>query len=232
MAIDRRPLRDLIVADILKRLQAGYLPVRTRVDELALAAELEVSRTPVREALSLLAYEGILEMRMGKGFWVLPLSAKDIEEAYPVIVALESQALKSIPASDLKEVATRLHAAADGMERVAPFPSEAQEADETWHQILVAAAGNRRLEVTLTRVKQSVRRAEYQLMRNPDVVRRSISQHRAIASALAEGDASAAAELLDRNWGDGMREMLKNFGSGQEALGELPAAKMTTAARS
>lgn len=48
-------------------------------------------------------------------------------------------------------------------------------------------------------------------MRNSNVVLRSVAQHRAVADALEEGELPAALELLDHNWRDGMREMLKNF---------------------
>ena len=213
MPLDRRPLRDFIVSEILERLQAGRLPVGTRVDERVLADELPVSRTPVREALSLLAYEGILEARMGNGFWVAPITPKDIEDAYFVILALESYAVNSIPPDDLKEVAARLRAAADEMEKVADSPAEAQKADDAWHLLLVAPCGNEKLAQMLSRVKQSVRRAEYALMQSPEVVAKSVAQHRMIADALEAGDMQTAADLLDHNWRDGMRRMLYYFES-------------------
>lgn len=211
MPFDRRPLRDLIVTDILERLEAGQLPVGTRVDERVLANELQVSRTPVREALSLLAYEGILETRVGKGFWVAPLAAKDIAETHPIILALESYAVTQIRPDVMKQLAAELRAAADAMEQVADSPAEAQQADNDWHRRLVGQAENQRLNLLLTRIKQSVGRAEYRLMRNSNVVLRSVAQHRAVADALGEGELPAALELLDHNWRDGMREMLKNF---------------------
>jgi DNA-binding GntR family transcriptional regulator len=209
MTLDRRPLRDFIVEDILKRLQAGLLPVGSRVDEMALATELEVSRTPVREALSLLAYEGIFEIRVGKGFWVAPLEARDIEESYPIIVAIEELALASVPHDDREDLARRLNTAADVMEGFMDSPAEAQEADDAWHRLLVEPAGNRRLEVVLERIKQSIRRAEYQLMSSRAIVLRSVGQHRAIADALALGDMERASDVLDHNWRDGLRETLQ-----------------------
>jgi len=213
MPIDRRPLRDYIVAEIFGRLHAGLLPVGTRVDELAIALDLEVSRTPVREALSQLAYEGIFEMRVGKGCRVAALNARDIEESYAVIVALEQHALSSIASCELEGLAVRLDAAACAMEDVVDFPAEAQEADDAWHELLVEAAGNRKLGLVLARVKQSVRRAEYQLMHNRETVLKSVSQHRAIADALARADVAATAGVLDHNWREGLREMLRYFGA-------------------
>jgi DNA-binding GntR family transcriptional regulator len=220
MAIDRRPLRDFIVADILERLNAGKLPVGTRVDELAIAEELEVSRTPVREALSQLAYEGILEMRVGKGFRVAPLDPKDISESYAVIVALEQFALSSIPSSDHPQLAERLEEAAVAMERVADSPSEAQQADDAWHELLMEAAGNRRLVQVVARLKQAVRRAEYQMMLSRKSVLRSVNQHLAIADALRHGDVARAADTLDHNWRDGLSAVLtQHAANGAEAEG-------------
>lgn len=210
-AIDRRPLRDHIVAEILRRLSIGLLPVGARVDEMAIASELEVSRTPVREALSQLAYEGILEMRVGKGFRVAALDATDLEETYSVIVALEQCALSSIPEAELKELADRLDSAADSMESVADCRDEAQAADDAWHELLVEAAGNRRLLQLVGRLKQSVRRAEYQIMRNRGIVLRSVTQHHSIADAVRRGDLSEAADLLAHNWRDGLRTILSHL---------------------
>ena len=211
MALDRRPLRDYIVADILRRLNAGLLPVGTRVDELAIASELEVSRTPVREALSQLAYEGILEMRVGKGFKVAPLNEQDIVDSYSIIVALEQHALSSIPECELLALADRLTSAAAAMERVADLPDEAQEADDAWHELLVSASGNGKLVQVIGRLKQSVRRAEYQIMLNREIVLRSVAQHEAIADALRDRDLTAAADLLDHNWRDGLKALLSQF---------------------
>ena len=208
MPLDRRPLRDHIVAEILSRLNEGSLPSGTRIDEVALATELEVSRTPVREALSQLAYEGVLEMQTGKGFKVAVLEATDIEAAYEVIIALELHALASIPSPRMQALAARLDTAAAAMEAVADRPDEAQQADDAWHEILLEAAGNGKLVQTVRRIKQGVRRAEYQMMTNSQSVLRSVAQHRAISGSLARGDLSHAASILDRNWRDGLRGML------------------------
>jgi DNA-binding GntR family transcriptional regulator len=220
VAIDRRPLRDFILADVLERLNAGQLPAGGRVDELALAAELEVSRTPVREALSQLAYEGILEMRVGRGFRVAPLVPKDIEESYSVIVALEQFALSSVPSLELPQLAATLEEAAVAMELVADLPIEAQKADDAWHELLIGAAGNRRLIQVVARLKQAVRRAEYQTMSSRESVLRSVTQHRAIADALRQGDVARAADTLDHNWRDGLSAvLLQHAANGSEANG-------------
>lgn len=223
MALDRRPLRDYIVADVLRRLNAGLLPVGTRVDELAIASDLEVSRTPVREALSQLAYEGILEMRVGKGFKVAPLNEQDIVDSYAIIVALEQYALSSIPHSELGGVAERLLAATTAMKEAADLPDEAQAADDEWHELLVAASGNRKLVQLVSRLKQSVRRAEYQIMHDHANVLRSVSQHQAIATALMNGDVPTAADLLDHNWRDGLQAILSQVDSLDEDAVAGPA---------
>lgn len=225
MALDRRPLRDYIVADVLRRLNAGLLPVGTRVDELAIASELEVSRTPVREALSQLAYEGILEMRVGKGFKVAPLNEQDIVDSYSIIVALEQHALSSIPIDNLNMLADELTAATAFMERVADCPDEAQEADDAWHEVLVAASGNRRLVQVIGRLKQSVRRAEYQIMHSQENVRRSVAQHLAIAEALSARDLTAAADYFSTTTGETASKQCC-LRSATSTLVRLPARSM------
>jgi len=217
MVFERRPLREQVVAEILDRLQSGQYAVGARIDEHALQRELPVSRTPIREALSVLAYDGIIEARMGNGYWVTPLTEKDARDTYPAIVALEQLALTLMPMDALGETVANLRIAADHMERVADDPVAAQRGDDVWHLMLVRPSGNDRLEQTLTRLKRAVRRAEYALMQNHAVVMKSVTQHRRIADALEAGDLATAKDILECNWRDSMHRMIACLGSSDEA---------------
>lgn len=216
MAIERRPLRDHVVAEILDRLQCGEFAVGTRIDERTLQKELPVSRTPIREALSVLAYDGILDARMGAGYWVAPLSPKDVRDTYPAIIALEQLALTLLPREAYEETAASLHAAADHMQQVADDPAAAQKADDEWHMMLVTPSGNDSLMQLLTRLKRAVRRAEYGLMRSQAVVTNSVAQHRRIADALEAGDLPTAKDILECNWRESMHRMLACLDSPDE----------------
>lgn len=100
---DRKPLRNDIQDEILRRIVAGELFAGQRLNESHLAAELKVSRTPLREALIGLQQRGFLTSALGRGFQVPPLSRRAIDETLAVLAMLEPEALRLAgrPAPDL-----------------------------------------------------------------------------------------------------------------------------------
>jgi DNA-binding GntR family transcriptional regulator len=76
----KRPLRDEVKHQVLERVVRGRLPFGHRINETALAEELGVSRTPLREALLELQREGFLHSATARGFTVRPLTTHEIQE--------------------------------------------------------------------------------------------------------------------------------------------------------
>ena len=185
----------------------GRLPAGERINERALGAQLDVSRTPIREALLGLEGEGFVESRPARGFAPVPLSARDVSEVYPMVAALEILAVRSTPPE-------RLQAHLEGLERVADqmaaarTAKRAQELDDRWHALLVGECGNARLLRTLASLKRVVRRYELAWMADNAHVATSTEQHHGIVEALADDDVERAAGLLDLNWRYTMAEML------------------------
>src|SRR5215471_14140667 len=93
--ISKKPLRDDVHALLRERIVKGDIPPGNRLQDVQLAAELGVSRTPVREALLRLESEGLVESDPNRGFFVAPLSRKEVSEIYPMVWALERLALDS-----------------------------------------------------------------------------------------------------------------------------------------
>ncbi len=92
--IARVPLRDEVYRQVLDRIHRGSLPAGVRLRDSELAAQLGVSRTPVREALLRLARDGVLENSMGRGFRVRSLDASELQEVGAILGTLESLALR------------------------------------------------------------------------------------------------------------------------------------------
>ena len=108
MAIERRNLRSQVRSELLDRMRTGLAKPGESINEVQLAAELGVSRTPLREALIALESEGQITSENGKGFRFVPLSASEFEDLAPVMAALESLALELSPVDELKVVGARL----------------------------------------------------------------------------------------------------------------------------
>jgi DNA-binding GntR family transcriptional regulator len=89
----RKPLRADVGAEILARMIDGRLAPGSRINEVHLAADLGISRTPLREAMIGLLADGALESVMGRGFRVPPLAGAEIGELLAVLTLLEPAAL-------------------------------------------------------------------------------------------------------------------------------------------
>jgi DNA-binding GntR family transcriptional regulator len=205
--ISRRALRHDVRHEILAMIFDGRLPAGERINERDLGAELQVSRTPIREALLGLEGEGFVESRPARGFAPVPLSARDVNEVYPMLAALEILALRSTPPDRLRRTLPELERLADQM-AAAEEARRAQALDDRWHDRLVEDCGNERLLRTLASLKRVVRRYELAWMADDARVETSTEQHHAIVEALGRDDVDRAAELLDLNWRYTMAEML------------------------
>lgn len=90
LAVDRRTLPTAVAERLREMIIEGQLPAGTRLNERALCDQLQVSRTPLREAFRLLAADGLVQIQPNKGAQVIALSEKDIRESFEVMGALEA----------------------------------------------------------------------------------------------------------------------------------------------
>ncbi|MEO0672582.1 MAG: GntR family transcriptional regulator, partial [Pseudomonadota bacterium] len=113
-----------------------------------LAAELGVSRTPVREALIRLEREGLVEIRPRRGMRVLPVSRHDMTEIYEVLAVLEAEAARLAAQRAPPEMIDALQSAADDMDSAIAVSDRLAwaEADDRFHKLLADASGNARLK--------------------------------------------------------------------------------------
>lgn len=206
--IPRTPLRQQVRRELLKMIFDGTLAVGERIAEREVAERLGVSRTPVREALMALEEEGIVESRPARGFAPTPLSARDVRETYPLIAALEVLAVRSAEPEALAALAPRLQALAEELAAAGDDPRTLRRLDDRWHEQLVAAAGNLRLQRTLEGLKRVVRRYELAWLDDGERVEVSAEQHAAIAASIAAGDVDEVARLLELNWRTTMAGLL------------------------
>lgn len=207
MTITRTPLREQVHRAIVGRILRDELAPGSRVSDSALAQELGVSRTPVREALLRMEREGFLEVDVGRGFFVKALSAGEVAEVYPILWTLEVLALRASPApgratvAELDRVNAELGEAGDDPERRIDL-------DMVWHRTLLEGCPNARLLEMITGLKSVIRRYEYAYMQNARRIPVSTRTHDDIARALEAGDVEAAVPLLESNWRITMEELL------------------------
>lgn len=201
------PLRTHATGQVRSRILSAALPPGVRVNEVALARELGISRTPLREALFGLESEGLLVSQPRRGFFVSPLDVKDARDVYPLLATLEAFALrtgaKGIAADKvaLARLNSAFRAAASG------DPTAAVEADRVWHEHLVSHCRNERLISIVQQLRAAALRFELQFLAERRSAAESARQHAAILDATVHGAVGKAARLLEDNWMRGLRRV-------------------------
>jgi DNA-binding GntR family transcriptional regulator len=198
LAPDRVTLAGRALAGLRAAIVDGRLEAGERYSVAALADRLGVSRTPVREALLVLERQGLVRFERNKGVRIVAPSAADLEEVFVLRLLLEVPAARRaatrLTEADLDALDGELDAMAAEAQRGAEGPFMAH--DQRFHEILLDAAGNRRLAVQVDQLRDHVR------LRGASTVGRSRdmgaihAEHVAVRDALRAGDADGAAEAM------------------------------------
>jgi len=208
--IQRVALRDLVHRNLLNRILRGELPAGSRVKDTDLSQDLDVSRTPVREALVRLVKEGHLENQVGKGFVVRHLTHQEVREIYPIIWSLEGLALKTSqpPKPDRIPIFNEI---AQDMEKPQADFVYLIELDNKWHTTLLSGCKNSRLLDMIADLKAIAFRYEYAYMQDHNLVESSVREHNEIVRILYQEGLTAAASRLERHWIISMHALLEKI---------------------
>ena len=213
MAIERKNLRSQVRDELLARMRSGDASPGEGINEVQLAAELGVSRTPLREALIALESEGQIESENGKGFRFVPLSAREFEELAPIMASLEGLALELSPPDELRTLGVRLGALAAEFDQEVVEHALVISKDDEWHALMLSACPNQRLRALIENVRGAFHRYESLLVPDDVMIERVAAEHAEIARRLADGDIAGAVVALRDNWIHGMRRILDNASS-------------------
>ena len=203
---ERLNLSDHIAEQIRDMITSGTLPGNSRINEVHLAEQLGVSRTPLREALATLVSEGALENRPRKGNFVTPLTRTEFAELYGIrpILDVEALRLSGLPSSSdldrLVDLNEKLNAATSTQTRIAR--------DDEWHLLLIKNCGN---SVLLDLIRQFIlrtRRYEIAYLQSAENSQTAYQEHKVIMDALRAGDLNAACAGLKQNLTTGMEPVL------------------------
>ncbi len=222
-----RSLSQLAHARIIEMIFSGVLPAGSALHEARLSESLEMSRTPVREAIKRMEYEGLLR-REGRFLRVRPPTRPEIEEVFFLREALEAQSARAavaLPRDLFEDMERRLLAfQAAGAGDPAGTGKAAEEGEDEWriddafHRMLARAMNNPILLRTLDRLR--IRTYMFDRTLVPERFNSGIEEHLSILQALHAGDADAAEQRTVghlRNARDAILSCLD-----RHALGEVP----------
>ena len=200
-AVDRQLLRDNAYTMLCGAIVDGTLAPGESLHDGELCGWLGLSRTPVREALSRLADDGLVEIAPQRYTRVTPLSAVEAADAFAVLAAVHALAAELAVPRLTREDGAELRAANDAFLAALTTrdATAAYDADDRFHMTLVAAAGNAEIHRTLGHLAPRLRRLET-LPHGALPGRRSVAQHEAIIARAGAGDVRGTASATRENW--------------------------------
>ncbi|MBN8624431.1 MAG: DUF1553 domain-containing protein [Planctomycetes bacterium] len=186
-------LGDRVRHQLLEQLLAGELAPGTRLREVELAAKLGVSRTPVREALSDLARDGLLELLPNRGAVVRQLGADELRHIYQLREALEGLAAElacaHVTDADVRLMERLLGRAVKGSRS---FAAACLAVDQELHRLVAARSCNPILAAEIRRFHDLVQLVRERVDAGTEPLENALAEHRAIVAALAARDPAAA----------------------------------------
>lgn len=198
-----KSLTELVSETLREWIISGDLELGSQLSEARIAAQLEVSRTPVREAVNRLEMEGLLVVEPQRGSFVFSLEPKELVKLCDARLCLESAALTAAIASNADRLAQRLSACVDAMTRAREADDVAQylRLDTEFHQILLDESDNRFLKDAYQTIAQKMSALRNRLGRHPDHMAKSYREHIEMCDAVAARDTETALTILRNHIG-------------------------------
>ena len=189
-----RPLYEHVAERLRGRILSHTLAPGSWIDEQSLCGEYGISRTPLREALKVLATEGLVTMTPRRGAYVTEMSERDVTEVYHLLSLLESDAAGEVAvrASD-----DQLEAAMTDRERFFAL-------NEAFHLRILEIAGNRWRRQVVADLRKVMKLNRHHSLFREGRLQESLAEHRALMAALRRRDASAAESLSREHFRNGL----------------------------
>ncbi|MGE4325312.1 MAG: GntR family transcriptional regulator [Pseudodonghicola sp.] len=186
------------VADVLRdRIVKGSYPPGARLVERKISAELEVSRTPVREAIKLLDADGLIGISRNKGAQVLQLGPEEARKIFDVIAVLESLAAERFAEALAPEQLETLEELHDRMMVFHKIGSHMDyfDTNSEIHDFIMENCGNPIVIETHKRLMARARRGRFLAIMRPERLIEAVAEHEALMAALRQDDAAVVAQI-------------------------------------
>jgi DNA-binding GntR family transcriptional regulator len=193
-----RPLYEEVADQLRVRIFAHELAPGTWIDEQTLAKEFGISRTPLREAIKVLAAEGLITMKLRRGAYVTEVNRGDLEQIFTILSLLEGEAAKEAASkakekdlNDLDDMHLRLEKAAADRNLDQFF-----EINVRFHERIIAIANNPWMTGVIADLRKVLKLQRKDSLSRTGRLQSSLSEHREILKALLERDPIAAEQAM------------------------------------
>lgn len=218
----QKPLKDLVYLELKHKILTGEIVSQTRLMEIDLSEKMNVSRTPIREAIKRLADDGLVKVEPRRGAYVANISIKDMLDVFEVredmegfVAKLAAKRITEEEKVQLKEIAYEYEAAiekADDKERII-------ELDEKFHNFIVKCSGNETLRELVNYVQELSLRFRYLYYDDFSLYESTAEQHNRIMEAINSGRDNEARVEADAHV-KALKEFVFALGKRMEAMGD------------
>ncbi|HEY1228759.1 MAG TPA: GntR family transcriptional regulator [Ramlibacter sp.] len=204
IALAPRALYEEVAELLRQRIFRRELEPGSWIDEVKLAQEYGISRTPMREALKVLAAEGLVTMKVRRGAYVTEVSEQDLAEVYHLLSLLESDAAAVVAArasgaerDELQALHRELEAATSDRERFFAI-------NERFHMRLLEIAGNRWRNQMVADLRKVMKLHRHNSLLKSGRIEESLAEHAGVMQAIVARDAEAARARMQDHFRNGL----------------------------
>jgi len=203
-SLSRRALYQDVAERLRQQIYARELEPGSWIDEMKLAAAYGISRTPLREALKVLAVEGLVTMKVRRGAYVTEMSRDDVQQVYHVLALLESDAAGTVAAQASEAQRAELAALHERLEKQVRQRDAFFATNEQWHMALLQMAGNRWALQTVQDLRKVMKLNRHHSLFKQGRLAESLAEHRAIMAAIAARKPNEATRLMRAHFENGL----------------------------
>jgi DNA-binding GntR family transcriptional regulator len=203
-SLSRRALYEDVAERLRAQIFARELEPGSWIDEMKLSVDYGISRTPLREALKVLAAEGLVTMKPRRGAYVAEMSRDDVAQVYHLLALLESDAAGEVArhASDAQLAHLRqLH---ERLEKQVRQRDAFFATNEAFHMALLDIAGNRWRTQIVTDLRKVMKLNRHHSLFKQGRIADSLAEHRALMAVLLARQGSKATALMREHFANGL----------------------------
>ena len=208
LSLSPRAIYEEVAECLRQRIFSRELEPGSWIDELKIARDYGISRTPLREALKVLAAEGLVTMKVRRGAYVTEVSERDLSDVYHLLSLLEADAAGVVAAAASSVQIKELQNLHDELEAAAQPEQQDRERffeiNERFHMRLLEMADNRWRDQMVADLRKVMKLNRHNSLLKSGRIEESLHEHRALMAAIAAHEATVAVQRMQEHFKNGL----------------------------
>ena len=204
MTLTPKALYEQVAEQLRQRIFQRELEPGSWIDELKIAEQMGISRTPLREAIKVLAAEGLVTMKVRRGAYVTEMSDKDLRDVYHLLALLESDAAAVVAERATVQQLQALQTLHEELERSVHDRDQFFAVNERFHMQLLAFADNRWRDQLVADLRKVMKLNRHNSLLKQGRIAESLQEHRTIMQALHARQPETARQALQAHFAHGL----------------------------